>query len=51
MLADLTTDSHGNAVINLGSGDSVVFAHLSAAVIQSNIEAGHQIVTVSTNIA
>jgi VCBS repeat-containing protein len=47
VLADLTTDSHGNAVINLGSGDSVVFAHVSQNVIQAQIEAGLPVVTVS----
>ena len=46
VLADLTTDSHGNAVINLGSGDSVVFAHVSQSVIQAQIEAGLPVVTV-----
>ena len=51
ILADLTTDSHGNAVVNLGHGDSVVFEHLSAAVIQSQIDQGHPVFTLGVTQA
>jgi hypothetical protein len=51
ILADLTTDSHGNAVVNLGHGDGVVFEHLSAAVIQSQIDQGHPVFTLGVTQA
>jgi hypothetical protein len=35
ILNDLTTDSHGNALVNLGHGDSVVFEHVSQSVVQA----------------
>jgi hypothetical protein len=51
ILADLTTDSHGNAVVNLGHGDSIVFEHIAAAVIQSQIDQGHPVFTLGVNSA
>jgi VCBS repeat-containing protein len=38
VLADLTTDSHGNAVVNLGAEGSLTFAHVSQATIQQQAE-------------
>jgi hypothetical protein len=35
ILADLTSDSHGNAVVNLNSHDSITFEHISASTIQA----------------
>jgi len=35
VLADLTQDSHGNAVVNLGGGDSITFQHVSESIIQA----------------
>jgi hypothetical protein len=36
VLNHLSTDSHNNAVVNLGGGDSITFQGISAAVIQAN---------------
>jgi len=35
ILADLTSDSHGNAVVNLNSHDSITFEHISASTVQA----------------
>ncbi len=51
ILADLTTDSHGNAVVNLGHGDSIVFEHISASVILSQVDQGHPVFTLGVNQA
>ena len=38
VLADLTTDSHGNAVVNLGAEGSLTFAHVSQTTVQQQAE-------------
>jgi VCBS repeat-containing protein len=38
VLADLTTDTHGNAVVNLGGSDSVTFHGVSAAIVQAQAD-------------
>ena len=43
ILADLTTDSHGNAVVNLGHGDSVTFEHIAQSIVSS--QAAHIFIT------
>jgi hypothetical protein len=37
----ITTDRHGDAVIDLGNHDSVIFANTAAAQMQQAIRAGH----------
>ena len=43
ILADLTTDSHGNAVVNLGHGDSVTFEHIAQSIVSA--QAAHIFIT------
>ncbi len=35
ILADLTSDSHGNAVVNLNGHDSITFEHVTASIVQA----------------
>jgi len=37
----ITTDVHGDAVLNLGHDDSITFAGTTAAQVQQFIQAGH----------
>ena len=35
VLADLTTDSHGNAAVNLGNGDCITFQHIAQSTVSA----------------
>jgi hypothetical protein len=43
VLADLTTDNHGNAVVNLGTGDSITFQNIAQGIVSA--EASHIFIT------
>ena len=43
ILTDLTTDSHGNAVVNFGNGDSITFEHISQSIVSA--QAAHIFIT------